>query len=237
MSEIGWPPMTRPKRLKRLKRLLLPCALLGLVSIPVTAHAESAENAWDGGYKQESTRRSGFLLGLDLGLALGNATGYPNEIAKLDDPAYRRNTGFALGSSNRVWFGGALTDWFVFGIGLNSIGLKHNGTTLAAGAFLFHVEAYPLFYRGGVFRDLSVFGDFGAGGATIKGRGREDADGGLMSEVGLGVGYDAVRFWKFSLGPAAEYWHSFSQTMTVNTFTLEARLTFVGGQKVERASR
>jgi len=221
----------------RLKRLLLSCALLGLVSIPVTAHAESAENAWDGGYKQESTRRSGFLLGLDLGLALGNGTGYPNEIAKLNDPAYRRNSGLGLGASNRLWFGGALTDWFVFGIGLNAMQLKHNDVKLTASQFIFHVEAYPLFYRGGVFRDLSVFGDFGVGGALIQGRGREDADGGSMSSLGLGVGYDAVRFWKFSLGPAVEYWHQFSQTMTVNTFTLEASLTFVGGQKVVRASR
>ncbi len=131
-----------------------------------------------------------------------------------------------------MWFGGALTDWFVFGIGLNGIALKHNDVSLAASSFLFHVETYPLFYRGGIFRDLSVYGDFGAGGGLIKGRGREDADGGLMSSIGLGVGYDAVRFWKFSLGPAVEYWHQWSQTMTVNSVALEARLTFVGGQSV-----
>ncbi|MET0791524.1 MAG: hypothetical protein ABW061_08395, partial [Polyangiaceae bacterium] len=91
--------------------------------------------------------------------------------------------------------------------------------------------------RGGIFRDLSIYGDFGAGGAKITGHDREEADGGLMSAVGLGVGYDAVRFWKFSLGPAVEYWHQWSQTMTVNSVALEARFTFVGGQKVERASR
>ena len=229
--------MKRPKRLKRLTQLLLPCALLGVVSLPAKAQAESAENAWDGGYKQESTRRSGLLLGLQLGIAAGNGTGYPNELAKLNDPAYRRNTGFGFGATNRLWFGGALTDWFVFGIGLNGMQLKHNDVTLAASQFLFHVETYPLFYRGGVFRDLSVFGDFGLGGALIQGRGREDADGGSMSAIGIGVGYDAVRFWKFSLGPAVEYWHQFSQTVTVNNFALEARLTFVGGQKKARASR
>lgn len=220
-----------------MKRLLFPCALLGLVSIAAPAHAESANDAWDGGYDQVSTRRSGFLLGLDLGLALGSARGYPNEIAKLDDPAYRRSTGFTVGGTNRLWLGGALTDWFVFGIGLNGMSLKQGGVSLTASAFVFHVEAYPLFYRGGVFRDLSIFGDFGAGGALIKGNGREDADGGSMSAVGLGVGYDAVRFWKFSLGPAVEYWQQWSQTMTINGATLAARLTFVGGQTVARASR
>lgn len=218
-------------------RLLLPCVALGLFSWSTKAHAESPDNAWDGGYQQVSTRRSGFLLGLGLGVAAGNGTGYPNEIAKLDDPAYRRNSGLGFGASNRLWFGGALTDWFVFGIGLNGMQLKHQDVTLSASTFLFHVEAYPLFYQGGVFRDLSVFGDFGLGGAKIKGRGREDADGGSMSSVGFGVAYDAVRFWKFSLGPALEYWHQSSQTMTVNSVALEARLTFVGGQKRVRASR
>jgi hypothetical protein len=58
-----------------------------------------------------------------------------------------------------------------------------------------------------------------------------------MSCVGFGIGYDAVRFWKFSLGPALEYWHQSSQTMTVNSVALQARLTFVGGQKSARASR
>src|SRR3954471_24322617 len=229
--------------MKRLKRLitptqpLLPCALLVLVSWPSKAQAESAENAWDGGFKQVSTRRSGFLLGLGLGITAGNGTGYPNEIDKLADPAYRRNSGLGLGASNRLWFGGALTDWFVFGIGLNGMQLKHQDVTLKASQFIFHVEGYPLFYRGGIFRDLSVFGDFGLGGAKIEGRGREDADGGSMSAVGLGVGYDAVRFWKFTLGPGVEYWHQWSQTMTVNAVTFQARLTFVGGQTVARASR
>jgi hypothetical protein len=220
-----------------MKRLLFPCALLGLVSLTSHAHAESPENAWDGGYQQASSRRSGFLIGLDLGLNLGNAHGYPNEIAKLDDPLYKRNTALGFGGTNRLWFGGALTDWFVFGLGLQGSTLKHGQSSFSSSDFIFHVETYPLFYRGGIFRDLSLYGDFGAGGAKISGHNREDAEGGLMSVVGLGVGYDAVRFWKFSLGPAVEYWHQWSQTMTVNSVSLAARFTFVGGQKVERAAR
>jgi len=206
------------------------CALLGVASFVGHAHAESADTAWDGGYKQVATRRSGFMAGITAGLALGNAYGYPNELAKLDDPLYKRNTATAFGGTNRLWLGGALTDWFVFGVGYMGLGLKHGDTSAAGGGLIFHVEGYPLFYRGGPFRDLSIFGDFGAGSMKITGNGREDADGGLMSMIGLGAGYDPLHFWHFTLGPSVEYWHVWSQTATLNSLAVEARFTFVGGQ-------
>jgi hypothetical protein len=212
-----------------MKRLFFLCALLGLGSFAGEARADSPNNDWDGGYQQVSTRRSGFMLGISTGLALGRAYGYPNEIAKLDVPRYKRNTAFALGGSKRLWLGGALTDWFVFGFGLEGISLKRDNITAAGSAYTFHVEGYPLFYRGGVFRDLSLFGDFGAGGMKISGNGREDANGGFMSVMGFGAGWDPVRFWHFNFGPAVEYTHVWSQTLTADSFALEARLTFIGG--------
>jgi len=212
-----------------MNRLLFSCALLGFGSLVGEARADSADNSWDGGYKQLATRRSGVMIGLNAGLALGNAFGYPNEIAKLGDPVYKRNTALGFGGTNRLWLGGALTDWFVFGLGFAGFGLKHGETSAAGSAFIFHVEGYPLFYRGGIFRDVSVYGDFGAGGMKITGHNREEADGGLMSAIGLGVGYDPLHFWKFTLGPAVEYWHLWSQTLTMNSVALEARFTFVGG--------
>jgi hypothetical protein len=212
-----------------MKRLLFLCALAGLGSLAESAHADSANTDWDGGYKQVATRRSGFMLGINSGLAVGRAYGYPNEIAKLDVPRYERNTAFAFGSTSRLWLGGALTDWFVFGLGFEGVKLKHDDITAAGSAFIFHVEGYPLFYRGGVFRDLSLFGDFGAGGLKITGRARDDASGGLMSVIGLGAGWDPVRFWRFNFGPALEYTHTWSQTVTADSVSLEARLTFVGG--------
>ena len=212
-----------------MNRLPLVCALLGLCSMTSVARADSSDGAWDGGYNQVARRRSGFVAGLTLGLAAGNAHGYPNELAKLGDPIYKRDTGGAFGGANRLWFGGALTDYLVFGLGFTGMGMKHDQTSVAGSAFIFHVEGYPLFYRGGVFRDLSIFGDFGAGGMKITGNGREEADGGLMSVVGVGVGYDALRFWKFTFGPSVEYWHWWSQTLTTNSVAAEARLTFVGG--------
>jgi len=212
-----------------MKRLLFLCAVIGVGFVSPRARAESSGNDWDGGYKQVATRRSGFVLGISTGLALGRAYGYPNELAKLDNPLYKRNTAFALGGTSRLWFGGALTDWFVFGVGFEGINLKHDQIKAVGSAFLFHVEGYPLFERGGVFRDLSLFGDFGAGGMKITGNERNEADGGLMSVIGLGAGWEAVRFWRFKFGPAAEYTHLWSQTIKADTFSLEARLTFIGG--------
>ena len=212
-----------------MKRLLFLCALVGIGSMANRARAESSDNDWDGGYKQVSTRRSGFMLGLSTGPAVGRADGYPNELAKLNDPIYKRNTAFALGNVTRLWFGGALTDYFVFGVGFEGLSLKHDDIKAAGSGFLFHVEGYPLFYRGGVFRDLSLFGDFGAGGMKITGRERNEADGGLMSVIGVGAGWEAVRFWRMKFGPAVEYTHMWSQTVTADLFSVEARLTFVAG--------
>lgn len=212
-----------------MNRPLLLCALVGFGLVSDPLHAEPSDNAWDGGYQQVATRRSGFMIGLGAGVGVGSAYGYPNELAKLGDPAFKRSTATAVGATNRLWFGGALTDWFVFGIGLAGLNLKHGQTTVTGGAYIFHVEGYPLFYRGGTFRDLSLFGDFGAGSMKITGNGREDANGGLMSNLGMGVAYTPVRFWKFTFGPAIEYWHVWSQTLTLDSVALEARFTFVGG--------
>ena len=63
----------------------------------------------------------------------------------------------------------------------------------------------------------------------ITGNNRQEADGGLMSVLGVGAGYEPVRFWKFTFGPAVEYWHWWSQSLTMNSVAVEARLTFVGG--------
>ncbi len=212
-----------------MKRLVCVGVLLALGSSVGRARAAASDNDWDGGYKQTATRRSGFVFGVTAGLAVGRAHGYPNELARIDDPRYDRNTALGVGSANRLWLGGALTDWFVFGVGLVGLSVEHHDVHASGGGFVFHVEGYPLFQRGGIFRDLSLFGDFGAGSMNITGRNRPQADGGLMSVVGFGAGWEAVRFWKLRFGPAVEYFHLWSQPLTSDTVSLEARLTFVGG--------
>jgi len=205
------------------------CAAIGVGLLAGTARADDQSDAWDGGYKVVATRRSGFVAGLNLGLALGNADGYPNDLAKINSVDYERNTKFGVGGTNTLWLGGALTDWFVFGLGLKGVSLKHEHAAAAGSAFIFHVQGYPLFYQGGPFRDLSLFGDFGAGGMKITGGARENAVGGLMSVIGVGAAWEPVRFWHFTFGPGVEYLQSWSQSMSVHTALVDARLTFVGG--------
>jgi hypothetical protein len=88
-----------------------------LTTAPAFAQATDNE-AWDGGFGQKAERRSDIVLGVSGGLLLGAANGYPNEIDKVDEPAFESKTGFAVGNGLSFWLGGALADWFTFGLGL-----------------------------------------------------------------------------------------------------------------------
>ncbi|HEX3777606.1 MAG TPA: hypothetical protein VHV51_24220 [Polyangiaceae bacterium] len=210
-------------------RSLFAGVILGVTLFAEGARAQAVDNDWDGGYHVVATRRSGFVASFSGGPAFGNADGYPNDLAKLDNVNYERNTKFGLGTANHLWIGGALTDWFVFGFGLTALNLRHENAKATGSAFTFHVQGYPLFYRGGTFRDLSLFGEFGAGGMKINGGSREEANGGLMSVIGIGAAWEPVRFWRFTFGPSVEYLQTWSQSMSAHVGLVEARLTFVGG--------
>jgi hypothetical protein len=62
---------------------------------------------------------------------------------------------------------------------------------------------FPLFWRGGVWREIGVTIDTGIGGAvTTFGEGEEKViDGGAISRIGGGVFYEGIRLWKISTGP------------------------------------
>src|SRR5690606_7185857 len=93
-----------------------------LVSLPLAA----AEDQWDGGYDIQAERRSGIAFGVTLGSGIGVATGYPHDIEKIGQPAFRSGTGLASGGHVTVWLGGARRDWFVVGLGLHSMGYGSN---------------------------------------------------------------------------------------------------------------
>src|SRR5689334_10815470 len=106
--------------------------------------AAAAEEQWDGGYSGKAQRRSGFAAGVDLGFGLASLSGYPNEISKIDDPDFKSSTGATLGSTWSLWAGGALRDWFTFGLGLMSMGGASKDIKAGGTAFILHIEAYPL---------------------------------------------------------------------------------------------
>ncbi|HEX6764852.1 MAG TPA: hypothetical protein VF103_05225, partial [Polyangiaceae bacterium] len=158
-----------------MKRLVLLrfAPLVGLAATFATAPAlaQPTDNeAWDGGYGVTAERRSDVVIGASGGLLLGAASGFPNEIDKLDEPGWESKTGFAAGSAFQFWLGGALTDWFTFGAGATFLGSSGSGGKMRGEVFFVKVEAFPLYGMGGPLRDLAFFADFGAGGMTIEGK-------------------------------------------------------------------
>lgn len=177
-----------------------------------------------------ATRRRGFMVGVVGGLDLGSARGTPAEYAKRGD-AFRVDTGISPGYNGTLFIGGALTDWFSFSLGLGTHSIKSGDLTFGATTFLFRVEAYPLFSRGGVFRDLGFGVDLGTGTARVD-RGSEiraAAGGGTASIFGGSVFYDWLRARTFTAGPYVAYQHLITETLTTDTAIIGARVAFTTG--------
>src|SRR6185436_9082840 len=87
-----------------------------LGTLPALAEASDGDT-WDGEFSQKNERRSDVVIGFSPGLVVTSASGYPNKIDKLNVPAYEATSGVAFGPGFELWLGGALTDWFSFGLG------------------------------------------------------------------------------------------------------------------------
>lgn len=199
----------------------------------LSAHSARAQvfDSSSGDYAPpEPERRYGFAFGLGLGGGYGNSLGYPNKLGQIDNPEFEQNvSGFA--TSNVIWFGGTLRDWFTFGIGLSGRGAQEGDYVAQNGAFVLHLEGFPLYALGGGYRDLGLVVETGAGSALITDvEGEVVADGGAVSVIGVGAFYEPWQFWHFSAGPALMYTHEFSQPLNSHVVTLGMRLAFYGVQ-------
>jgi hypothetical protein len=157
----------------------------------------------------------------------------------LNDPDRKETTGPGFASQLSLWLGASIRDFLTFGVGASL--LSANGDQLGGGlAMLLRIEGYPLFYKGGLYRDLGLSFEGGVSvGAIVE---REDgkpgdpvANGGSMSTLGLGVFWEPLRFWHFSAGPSCNYLYAFSQTMQVHQGTLGFRFVFYGTQPKKRS--
>jgi hypothetical protein len=173
-------------------------------------------------------RRSDFTIGTSGGFGFGKASGYPNEIQKIGDSAYKSNTKLAMGSGGLIWLGVAFNDYVSFGLGMGSLSLSGSDRDASAGVFAFHVDTYPLFGLDKNLQDLGVFGNFGTGPLTIKG-GLEDADGGLLAYVEGGAVYERWRLWRFAFGPSVSVIHMWSQSAKLTGALVGGRIAFYGG--------
>jgi len=190
--------------------------------------AESNNAAWE---TAPPTRRGGFTAGVLAGLAFGTVHGYPNDFAKIDVPAYRTATS-GVGSAAALYVGGALTDWFTFALGFGMSSFQGSQLVSRGGMFIFHLEAFPAFAEGGLWRDAGVFADFGLGTATIRLRdgGGDLADSGSLSIVGLGAFFEPWRLGSHvALGPYASWQYQSSDSMARHVGNLGVRGAFYGG--------
>ena len=165
------------------------------------------------------------------GGSLGAADGNPTAQERRYDSAYNTNTGAAGGFRVTPTIGGALTDWFAFGLGGSYADLYSGKDRSRTGMFLFRIETWPLFYQGGIFRDLGVSLEFGAGFASIvrKSDLKQLAASSVASTIGVGVFWEALRWWHLTLGPSLGYQRNWSDWFHRDDVTLGLRGTFYGG--------
>jgi hypothetical protein len=213
--------------------MLRAAALLVVLVVLTSASAAQAQRKdsghWDGGYDKKAQRRSDFTLGTSVGFGVGSGLGYPNVVGQIDNPAYETNTGFGVGGGGTLWLGGALRDWFSFLIGFHTTRLSHGDTKLSASGAVFRLEAFPFFTLGGSLRDLGFAANFGLGTASIDENGQERSDGGALSILGGGVFHETWRLGNLNLGPALEYDHYFSQTLSAHVVVGGLRVAFYSG--------
>ncbi|MEB2312620.1 MAG: hypothetical protein OZ921_06590 [Sorangiineae bacterium] len=204
------------------------CALL--LMAPSLARAAEPAADWDGGFSRApAERRSGVTIGAATGLLGASAVGYPNQLATIDDPAYRASTGLAVGARASLWLGGALTDWFSLGLGLDAVRYRGGGLAARGSGFIFRMEGFPLFAQGGPWRDVGVAADFGLAGLTLEEEGEERASGGSMSLLGVGAFWETWRPGGIAIGPVLEYEYVYSPSLRAHSVVAGFRFAFYGG--------
>jgi len=208
-------------------RVALSASLLVLLAAGL-AHAEGDASGPSPANVGKAKRRSDFTLGTSGGFGFGRASGYPNEVDKIDTKAYRSNTKLGLGSGGLIWLGVAFNDYLTFGIGMGGFSLSGNNRDASAGVFGFHIDAYPLFDVDKNLQDLGLFANVGTGPLTIKG-GPDEAKGGLLSYLEGGLVYERLRLWHIGMGPSLSVIHMWSESATMTGALIGGRFAFYGG--------
>ncbi|HRH01048.1 MAG TPA: hypothetical protein PLR99_32615, partial [Polyangiaceae bacterium] len=193
--------------------------------------------------------RKGFMLTLAFGQSVGTASGYPNDVQKIGVPAYFASSGALLGGGFQMVIGGALTDYFNFGVLFGGGGFKSDDWEVAAGGTGFRVEAFPAvvaFPKIQGLAHLGIAADLGVGNVKIQAKANPDNPAevasatrgyttieGFQSALGIGLFYETSLFsllgGHVSLAPELSYRTAYTASSQVNYGTLAARLTYYGG--------
>jgi hypothetical protein len=149
-------------------------------------------------------RRCGFSVGTLLGGVVGGVTGYPNDALKINRDEFFTDTSVAGGGAADVWLGIAIVDWLALGLGGQvgrMVASEHTSDYWGAS---FHVDAFPAYPLGGAWREFGVMLEAGiANSDTYRSDDRDISviESGIASHLDLGLFYEGIRLWKFSMGP------------------------------------
>jgi hypothetical protein len=179
-------------------------AAIAALLVPAAVRADDATPAEPAAWETApATRRSGFVVGFQVGVGIASIAGYPNDVKKIGFAPYYTATGARPAALVEGWIGGALTDWITFAVGFAGTPISaagSDGARTLAGAF--HIEAFPLFYVVPALRDLGVSFDAGTGVSSVTdAMGNKLVDSSAASFVGAGVFWEPLHLWRFRAGP------------------------------------
>ncbi len=175
--------------------------------------------------------RRGLVVGLSLGGGLGGASGYPNDITQIGNPADYSASGWLLGTNETIFVMGALTDYFSFGFWFgHSLYRSRDWRSNGDGGGL-RIEAFPLALVCPRWSGLGLMAEFGLGtGDLVSNVPNAPAAGGTQSTASAGAFYEwafgHVLGGHFAVGPSLEYGAIWSQPFEQHGLVGSLRFVF-----------
>lgn len=178
----------------------------------VVAFSSSAFAAESATPARPTNERGGFVFGLTGGLAMGHAEGYPNDLQKIDIPAYFGAGGLMVGESSGFMLMGAFARELNFGVWLNQSHVESTSGNWRSNGYGggFRVEVFPVGWLVPALRDLGFIGMFGIGGGNLLANvGNYPGAEGVQSYIGTGAFYEWMILHpgrtRWVVGPSVEY--------------------------------
>jgi len=232
-------------RVVRQLAALVPLSLLATGSaraepvVPAVAPAADAkQEKKDAKDAEEPHARGGLVIGVAGGLAMGTASGYPNDLQKIDDPAWYSAGGFLIGESAGGFVMGAFAKQLNFGVFVTQSAARSGSGVWRSRAYGggFRVEVFPFGWLVPALRDLGVMGQFGVGSGDLKPTDAQStwpgADG-VQSYIGVGLFHELVFAHpgktRWALGPSVEYQLISSRPFERSTLIIGIRVAFYSG--------
>jgi hypothetical protein len=178
--------------------------------------------------------RSGVVVGGSVGVGLGQAAGYPNNVQDIGNPQKHSASGWLPGTSETLFVLGALTDYLSFGFWYSTAAFQDSDQHSSRWGVGLRVETFPLVRLYPRLEGLGGFASFGLGGGnlTTAQPGVPQAEG-TQSFIGLGTFYEwaigHVLGGHFAFGPSVEYDAVWSRPFEHNGLLASARVVFYGG--------